>query len=130
MDSGWREVSLPRARGAYFNEPNARTIEVAARYLDSHLRSDETFFDFTNRGALYAVLDRDCPIRQVEVAFYETSELQREVIARLDSNALVGAALVPPPDPSVSIDVDGVPNATRAPLVWTYLQQHFEPDFA
>jgi hypothetical protein len=129
IDPGLREIALSRARGAYFSEKNAHTIETAASYLNGHMRSDETFFDFTNRGALFFLLDRDCPIRQLEAAFYETEPLQREVIARIESNALVRAALIPPQDDG-SMKVDGVPNSVRAPLVWAYLQQHFEPDFS
>jgi hypothetical protein len=75
----------------------------------------------------YYLFDRDCPIRQVEVAFYEREDLQREVIARLERNPHVVAALVP----SVPAygTVDFVPNAVRAPLVWKYLQDHFRPDY-
>ena len=78
-------------------------------------------------GLLYFLFDRDCPIRQIEVAFYETEDRQREVIARIEGNPNVRAALVPPS--AEALDVDGVPNAVRAPLVWQYLQQHFTPDF-
>ena len=130
IDPGFREVAISRARGAYFNETNARAIEAAANYLNGHMRSDETFFDFTNRGTLFFLLDRDCPIRQVEPAFYETEQLQREVIARIESNALVRAALIPPEKADGFMNVDGVPNSVRAPLVWAYLQQHFQPDFS
>ena len=46
------------------------------------------------------------------------------------TNALVRAALIPPEKAEGLIYVDGVPNSVRAPLVWAYLQQHFEPDFS
>jgi hypothetical protein len=130
LEPGWRELQIQRARGVYFNDINARAIETAAQYAGTHLRPDDTYFDFTNRGMLFFLLNRDCPIRQVEVAFYETEAQQREVIARIATNPHVRAALVPPPGPSgLSLSVD-VPNSTRAPLVWAWLQQHFEPDFA
>lgn len=130
MNSTWREVALPRARGAIFSPTDAKTIELASMYTQTHFAPNDTFFDFTNQGALYFLLDRDCPIPQLEVAFYESEAAQREVIARLEANPRVRAALVPPPNPPGLIYVDRIPNSTRAPLVWAWLQQHFEPDFA
>jgi len=40
----------------------------------------------------------------------------------------VRAAIVPLPENDQS-GVDLVGNDVRAPLVWKYLQEHFEPDF-
>jgi hypothetical protein len=122
-----RELGLPRARGALFAARDAQIIDVVHRYTDAHLRPGETFFDFTNRGLLYFVLDRDCPIRQLEVAFYQPPALQREVIARIEHNPRVRFALIPhPSDPAAFVDT--VPNQIRAPLVWRYLEEHFTPD--
>ncbi|HUK37281.1 MAG TPA: hypothetical protein VLV86_25370 [Vicinamibacterales bacterium] len=119
---------IPRARGALYRSGDAAVIRSAYKYV-SALQPDDTFFDFTNRGALYFLLDRDCPIRQVEVAFYEPERLQREVINRLRGNPHVRAALIPRHD-DVSVTVDEVPNEVRAPVVWQYLQENFRPDFA
>jgi hypothetical protein len=128
-DASLREIGLPRAAGAFFSARDTEVIDVVHRYASTHLRADETFFDFTNRTLLYFVLDRDCPIRQVEVGFFQAPALQREVIDRLERNPRVRFAIVPDPsDPSTS--VDGVPNAVRAPLVWQYLEEHFTPDVA
>lgn len=129
IDAAWREVpSVPRARGALFHEKDAAVIASVQKYLDLSLKQDETFFDFTNSGILYFLFRRDCPIRQYEVAFYETEELQREVIRRLEANPKVQAALIPS-TPKGRFTIDGVANADRAPLVWHYLQQNFHPDF-
>ena len=129
MAPGVVEVDRPpRAAGAFYQERDAKVIRTVSDYVSSRLRPDETFFDFTNRGALYFLLDRDVPIRQMEVAFYETPQRQREVIARLASNPKVRLAVVPRPgDPTVM--VDGVPNEARAPEVWEYLQARFRPAF-
>jgi len=127
-EAGWTELALPRARGAYFRTDHATTVETVRRYLDKNLRPDETFFDFTNRGLLHFLLDRDCPVRQIEVAFYEAPERQREVIARLESNRKVRAVLIPTGEDHSALD--GVPNEVRAPLVWKYLQTHYTPDVA
>ncbi len=127
IEPGWTEIrDLPRARGAFFREIDAQAIESLRKYASLSLAPDETFFDFTNSGILYFLLRRDCPIREYEVAFYETEAGQREVIRRLEANPKVRAALV---SSAPRFTVDGIPNATRAPLVWQYLQTHFTPDF-
>ncbi len=76
------------------------------KFIDQNLRTDETFFDFTNRGILYFLFNRDCPIRQGEVALYQSEQRRREVIAAIECNPRV-----------------------RAALVWAYLQQHVQPLF-
>lgn len=128
-EPGWIELAhIPRARGAYIHEKDVAAIKSVEKYLALSLQPGETFFDFTNSGLLYFLFRRDCPIRQYEVAFYETEALQREVIHRIQSNPKVRAVLVPA-IPRGRITVDGVPNAERAPLVWEYLKANFHPDF-
>jgi hypothetical protein len=127
LDPNLAEVrEIPRARGVFFRVTDARIVENVSRYAREKLGPGETFFDFTNRGNLYFLLDRDCPIRQVEVS-YEVERLQREVIDRIERNPRVRAALVAASPYDAAID--GVPNSVRAPLVWAYLQEHFQPDF-
>ena len=126
IEPGWNEMrDLPRARGALMRDGDASELKSAKKYVDVALKPDETYFDFTNRAMFFFLLRRDNPTRFVEVAYYEPVERQREVIAMLEANPKIRAALVPPG----GIDVDGVPNEVRAPLVWQYLQQHFVPDF-
>jgi hypothetical protein len=129
IEAAWVEVpNVPRARGGLWHEQDAAVIASVRKYLDLSLQPDETFFDFTNSGILYFLFRRDCPIREYEVAFYETEEGQREVIRRLEANPKVKAALIPS-TPKGRFTIDGVANADRAPLVWHYLQQNFHPDF-
>ncbi|MEZ0257299.1 MAG: hypothetical protein ACAI37_18605 [Chthoniobacter sp.] len=121
------ELTEPaRAQGAFWFAEDAATVRAAGAYL-ARLAPEETFFDFSNRPLLYFLFDRRCPIRQVEVAFYEREELQREVIRILQSDPHVVAALVPAFPEQGS--VDHVANAVRAPLVWQYLQANFRPDY-
>jgi hypothetical protein len=128
LESGWKELALPRARGALSKAADAEVIDIVQRYAASHLKPGETWFDFTNRGNLYFLLDRDCPMRQLEVAFYETEERQRDVIRRIEQNPRIRFAILPPyPDDNTA--VDNVANRDRAPLVYAYLQQHFTPDY-
>jgi hypothetical protein len=120
----WVEIhDPPRARGALFAREDAAMIGSVRRYVDTRLAPHETFFDFTDRGLLYFLLRRDCPVRQPAVIFFQGEALQREVIARLEANKNVKAALIG------YGGIDGVPNQHRAPLVWKYLQDNFEPDF-
>ena len=122
-----QELSVPpRARGVFWFDGDVATIRAAGAYLD-RLAPGDTFFDFTNHGLLYFLFDRRCPVRQVEVAFYEREELQREVISRIERDPHVVAVLMPPFPEYGS--VDRVPNAVRAPLVWEYVQSHFQPDY-
>ena len=93
------------------------------------MKPNETFFDFANMPILYYLFDRRCPVRQPEVPFYESETLQREVIARLDGDPTVRAALVQFPNQGF-VAIDGVPNAIRAPLVAQYLREHFAPAYA
>ena len=119
---------IPRAHGVWFKQIDARRIESVGNFVNMNLGPDETFFDFTNRGLTYYLFDRDCPIRQYEVAFYEKPERQAEVIGRLEANSRVRAAMVPDGLRDVTA-LDGIPMQLRAPLVWQYLQSHFEPAF-
>ena len=124
LDPEWVELSeLPRARGALFKKGDAEVVRHVQRYIDRNLGMTDTFFDFSNHGLLYFLLNRDMPIRQVEVAFYETTKLQQEVIQTLERSPHVKAALIP----KTGFFVDNVPSSVRAPLVWAYLQKHFEP---
>jgi hypothetical protein len=116
-----------RGRGALL-EPGLRTaLDAAGRFAGARLRPGETWFDFTNHAALYYFLARRCPARHPEIPFVESEAAQREVIAALDRDTSVRAALVGFPDWFSAIDE--VPNRVRAPLIWRYLQDHFTPGF-
>jgi hypothetical protein len=126
-EQGWGELPMPRAQGVSFKDRDVGIVTAVSHYVNTRLGPDETFFDFTNRGMLHFLLGRDCPVRQIEPAFYESEERQREVIARLEANRKVRAAIVPRPGDGTG--VDNIGNDVRAPLVWAYLRQHYRPDF-
>jgi hypothetical protein len=117
--------ALPRARGALFTKADAARVAKLNAFFAQNLGPTETFFDFTDRGLLFFLFDRRCPVPINEAACYETAAGQREVIDRLEHDATVRYALVPVSDHDAMID--GVPNTVRAPLVWSYVQQHFAP---
>jgi hypothetical protein len=128
IDPGWTSSNEPRAEGAWIRERDAAIVSTSRAYLERTVGPDGTFFDFTNRSMLFFLLNRDCPIRQIEPAFYETETLQKEVIARIAGNSRVRAALVPKASNDDQTGVD-IPNSVRAPLVWKYLQENFRPDY-
>lgn len=124
--AGWVEVRRPpRAAGAVVDPQTAAGLVVMDSYLRTQMRPDDTFFDFANAAILYYLFNRDCPIRQVAVPFYEGESRQREIIAVLERNRNIRAALID--FPGSFSNIDGIPNAERAPLVWRYLQQNFVP---
>ena len=118
---------LRHAKQGPLFEPTATTSIHAAQRFIATLKPDDTFVDFSNSAMLYALLNRDCPLRQVEVANYQSEEGQAEVIGRIEKNPHVRAALIMFPG-SIQ-NVDGIPNADRAPKVWAFLQKNFTPVF-
>ena len=124
----WGEFTeLPRARGGLLERNAFPKLQAVKRFV-STLGPEETYFDFANLPLLYFLVDKPSPIRQYEVPHFQAERLQREVVDRLERDRSVRAALM-----SLSIDsinsIDGIPNAERAPLVWRYLQENFEPAF-
>ena len=117
---------LPRARDVVMLPRTAAALASTKRYM-STLRANETFYDFTYAAVLYYLLNRNCPIPQIGPPFYESEEAQRAVIATLQRDRSVRAALIVFPD--AYSDIDGVSNQERTPLVWQYLQANFTPAF-
>lgn len=113
-------------QGALFEPVTETSIKAAGEFIRA-LPPGQTFVDFSNSALLYAIYQRDCPLRQVEVANYQTADAQRQVIARIEANPHIRAALIA--FPGSNPDVDRVRNSDRAPLVWAYLQSHFAPQF-
>jgi hypothetical protein len=120
-------TGVSRAGHALFDADNARKLGAAQAYVD-RLPAGTTFFDFSNMAGLYYFFDRRLPIRQLETPMYQTERGQREVIARLESDQSVVAALMCFPNRGEA-DIDGIPSAVRAPLVFQYLREHFTPDY-
>ena len=123
---GWVEVRVPpRARDALLLPRSAAALASMQRYVSSQMRPNDTFFDFSYSALLYYLFDRNCPIPQVGVPFYESEEAQQKVIAALQRNGTVRAAVIE--FPGGMPQIDGVTNWQRAPLVWRYLQENFAP---
>lgn len=113
--------------GPLFDPAVSASIRASQRFVNT-LKPDETFVDFANSALLYALTKRDCPLRQVEVANYQSDQAQRDVIERIKRNPKIRAALIT--FNGSDQRVDGITNADRAPLVWAFLRQNFTPAFA
>ncbi|HJW93133.1 MAG TPA: hypothetical protein VJ901_05910 [Thermoanaerobaculia bacterium] len=109
----------------YFDPRTVAALNSTQRFLAT-IPPNDTFFDFANAGLLYAIFDRETPIRHMSVPMYESKSAQREVIAALERKK-PGAALIV--FPAALSNIDDVPNQERAPLVWQYLQAHYAPAF-
>jgi hypothetical protein len=129
MQPGLRAVDdPPRARGGQFQQWDFDLLVATSEFLrDGRFAPDETWFDFGHAPGLYYFFDRDCPIRYYEPGFYESESAQREVIAALESNPRVRGALMNAGYGLGYAEIDGVPNARRAPLVAAYLAERFRP---
>ncbi|HJT18538.1 MAG TPA: hypothetical protein VJ853_14160, partial [Thermoanaerobaculia bacterium] len=124
---GWvASHDVPRAAGVVMLPRTVAALSSMKKSLAT-LRPNETFYDFSSAALLYYLFDRANPIPYVEVPFYESVDAQKNVIATLERNRNIRAALITFPDALSKID--GVPNAERVPLVWHYLQNNFRPDF-
>lgn len=125
VQGGVEYAGAPRARGAVVAPRTALALGTVQRFVTTQLKPDETFFDFANAATLHYLFARDFPVRYYPVPFYETEAAQREVIAVLERNRSVRAALIVFPD--ALSHIDDIPNRARAPLVWQYLETHFTP---
>ena len=123
------ELTTPRrAAGALFPTEDAEAVRATGEFLASGgLAPSDTWLDFSNAPILYFLFDRDCPIRYYEVAFFQTADAQREVIAAISRNPRVKAVLVATGRPGDR--VDGIPNAERAPLVDDFIRRSFHPAY-
>ena len=118
--------ALTRTRGALIDSRNVHRLAIVQSVIAQTLGPGDTLFDFSNMPGLYYALDLRCPVRMYEVPFYETEELQREVIGQLERNPHVRLALVRFTNREEDW-IDNVPNPIRAPLVFQWLQAHFRP---
>jgi hypothetical protein len=115
----------PRARGgAFFRGADAEIVAATGEMMRrAGLGRNDTWLDFASVPGLYYLFERDCPIRYYEVGFYESESAQREVIAAVERNPHVRAVLMTAP----LGEIDGVPNAKRAPLVAAFIRERFRP---
>ena len=120
----------PRARGGLFPAGDAKLVAATANMLRAgRMAQDETWLDFGNAPGLYYLFDRDCPIRYYEPGFYESESAQREVIAAVERNPRVRAALMSAGPALAFGAIDRVSNAKRAPLVDAFIRERFRPFF-
>jgi hypothetical protein len=123
---GVRLDDIPRARGAVFRPEAAQGVRSARTFVAT-LHPNQTFYDFSNSGLLYFLLDRDAPARHQHIPFVEPERFQEEIAAQLATDPSIAAVLLACPGGNSAID--GVTNRDRAPLVWQSIERHFAPGF-
>lgn len=119
---GAASCPLPRLAGVLIPEPQARALASLAACVDEELSPAETFFDFSNMGALYFLLDRPAPSRYLYAVYAATHAMQREMIADLEKTR---PGLMLTSDVLGIEAIDGVPNERRHPLLAEYLDAHY-----
>lgn len=116
------QLELPRLGGVMIPRPQAQFLATLHAELEERLAPDQTFFDFSNMGALYFLFERPCPTRFVAPVYAATDEMQRELISDLERTK-------PPLAFSCRTfgyeTVDGIPMNERASRVGTYLKAHY-----
>lgn len=115
-------VPLRRAAGVLVPREQAQALASVALLVDARLGPDETFFEFSNMGALYFLLERRCPTRFAQPVYAATPELQQSLVADLEASR-PRLVLI---SPLLGFDpVDGIPMAERLPLVAEYLAARY-----
>lgn len=105
----------------------ARALATLDALLTEHLAEDETFYDFSNIGAVYALLHRRAPTRYFMPVYAATAAMQDAVIADLERErplyAFMSTRLGEP-------RIDGLFPNERAPRLGAYLEAAYdEPRF-
>lgn len=113
----------PRARGAWFKTEDAVMVRRFGALVERELGPDETWLDLANRPILHYLFDRDAPIRQYEVPFFQPEDRQEEVIREIRSNPKVRWVI----GRFGHSEIDGISNEERVPIVAAWLREHFEP---
>lgn len=116
-------VEPPRARGALFRPEDAELVRRFNALVETELRPEDTWLDLANRPILYYLFDRDCPVRQFEVPFFQPVERQEEVIRRVLRAPEVKWLIVR----FGQSTIDGIPNEERVPVLAEWLNRNFQP---
>ena len=119
--AGYVYSSLPRVGPIQIPPNQAQSIEKVASYIHSHTLSDEPIFCFSNSGLYYFLLDRPNPTRFYQIIFAATPSLQKEVIQNLEKSKPQYVIFEPG-------GADGIINARRLPLIFTYLSWNYYPE--
>ena len=94
----------------------------AISFLRSHLREDERFFTMTSEASWYYFLDKPCPTRFQVVWFAMPEFYQREIVQDLERQKVKFVLFR---NGSWAYTIDQIPNATRLPIVVSYLKASY-----
>ena len=127
--NGFSSVPVARMRGVLVPDGQAKAIASLDAFLNERLAPNQTFFDYSDAGALWFLLDRRCPSRYVQAAYAATEAMQRRLIDDLERTRppvmIVSSVLGSP-------ELDGIRLDERQPLVKRYLERRYRyvGDFA
>ncbi len=124
---GRRQCAVPTVGRIYISDEQATEIESLSAFIASRLPAGSTFYDFTNNGALYFLLDRPNPTRYPQVWLAVDPDQQREVISSLQAE--------PPPlvfyRCGKRLDaLDNIDNSLRHHLISSHLLRYYRPSAA
>jgi hypothetical protein len=96
----------------------------ALRFLRSHLNSDDCFFTLTSEGTWYYFLDVPSCSRFHQLTQARTWQAQREVVSNLEATK---PPLILYANEGWWNRIDGIPARKAHPMVFSYVDQHYEP---
>ena len=117
-------LPLPRAGRVLIPIYQARPLASLASYLDERLLPREAIFDFSNVGAAYFLLQRDCPTRFFVPLYAASEEQQWQLIEELER---VRPRFVLRNCPLGLPQLDGRGMEQRLPVVADYLERVYAP---
>lgn len=123
LDAQYATPSLPHLGDVLIPIDQARALATLDALLCEELAPHQTFYDFSNAGALYALLGRRAPTRYFMAVYAATAEMQDEVIRDLERErpplAFVATRIGEP-------TIDGFHADARAPRLAAYLERIYE----
>lgn len=119
---GFEFAPLPRMGNVLIPASEAQALASLKSFMDERLAPDETFFDFSNMGAVYFFLDRRIPTRYFMAVYAATPRMQAEMIADLERSRPRYVVVSPLGHPSI----DDIPMETRLPDVASWIARHYE----
>jgi hypothetical protein len=120
---GVSEVSIRGRQGVWARGDQVDRLRGVKHYLESTLRSNETFIDFANQPGLHYFVGRLNPLPYYEVPLLEDEEGQRRAIRAAE--AVKPKVVLTQWGNADESMIDGISNRERAPLFWRYLQAEY-----
>jgi hypothetical protein len=109
-------------RRLYTSSQNATDLASLQAFLDSLGPHDAKILDVSNERALYYLLQRQPPLRCMEVSMLSVPDLLSEAMGQLNADPPVAVILSGYPE---ILAFDGVPNSVRAPELARWIESNY-----